>query len=218
MTEIWFIRHGESVSNAGGITASSHCIPLTETGTEQARGVSLAVDQTPALIVTSPYIRTLLTAQPTLDRFPGVRHETWDVHEFTYLPLDAYVGTTIEQRRPLRDLFWQQMDPAFTHGGGAESFSGFLQRARDLIDRLKGEKTGPVLVFSHGIFLHAVRRLAAEPLSSDAALMQDFIRHYHDDPIDNCRILKAHIREDALHFLPGDAPPRRRDGRPDMTF
>ena len=66
MVSIWLIRHGESEANAGLPTSDVALIELTEKGHQQAQKVASAFTQAPSLIVTSPYIRTKQTAQPTI--------------------------------------------------------------------------------------------------------------------------------------------------------
>jgi 2,3-bisphosphoglycerate-dependent phosphoglycerate mutase len=54
MTEIWFIRHGESESNAGLPTFDTAKIELTPRGFAQAKQIVEAFTRPPSLIVTSP--------------------------------------------------------------------------------------------------------------------------------------------------------------------
>lgn len=66
-----FIRHGQSTGNAGVPSPDLASIALTELGDAQARAVAAAWIETPALIVTSPYLRTQKTAAPTSAHFPA---------------------------------------------------------------------------------------------------------------------------------------------------
>ncbi len=70
---VWLIRHAESVANFGAATDDPAGIRLTELGKVQAAHLATAVPRSPALVVTSGFARTKLTAQPTLDRFHDVR-------------------------------------------------------------------------------------------------------------------------------------------------
>lgn len=85
MRTVWLIRHAQSESNFGLPSFIPAAPPLTPLGIEQARYVAGAFSERPNLIVTSPYVRTQQTAQPTLERFPDVPQEEWPVQEFTYL-------------------------------------------------------------------------------------------------------------------------------------
>lgn len=53
-----FVRHGESTGNAGVPCHDLATIELTQRGHEQARQVAASWTGAPALIVTSPYMRT----------------------------------------------------------------------------------------------------------------------------------------------------------------
>src|ERR1043165_5780158 len=86
--EVWFIRHGESVANAGGRTTEAGIYPLTELGFRQAEQLAAALaaePKAPELIVHSSYVRARQTSEPTQRQFPSVPVEEWPVHEVQYL-------------------------------------------------------------------------------------------------------------------------------------
>ena len=72
-----FIRHGQSTANTGAPSDDIALIALTETGHGQARQLADRWTETPDLIVTSPFLRTQQTAQPTRARFPETPVEVW---------------------------------------------------------------------------------------------------------------------------------------------
>ena len=81
MKTIRFIRHAESVANAGLPTTDPGAIPLTESGKLAAALAASEYDgPEPDLIVVSPYLRARQTAEPFIARFPGAEVETWPVH------------------------------------------------------------------------------------------------------------------------------------------
>lgn len=180
----WLIRHGESAANAGAVTNDPAAIPLTDTGTGQARSIAVSVSRRPDLIVVSPYLRTRQTAEPTIARFPDVPVETWPVQEFTYLSPNRCVGTTAA-RRPLVEDYWQRCDPAYVDGPGAEAFSALLERVRLMRHRLSEAAAGFVLVFTHGQVMQAFRQLGAFPDRDDQALMAGFLAADQEAPIRN---------------------------------
>ena len=92
MKTVWLIRHGQSAANAGLVAAEPETIELTRQGTEQALQIAEKMISQPDLIVTSPFIRTLRTAEPSLVRYPDARHEQWPIHEFTYLSQDQLIA------------------------------------------------------------------------------------------------------------------------------
>ena len=66
---IWFIRHAESLSNAGFPTDTPHAIGLSEKGLAQAEAVAAQWQTDPDLIVVSRYSRTAYTAVPEISHF-----------------------------------------------------------------------------------------------------------------------------------------------------
>jgi broad specificity phosphatase PhoE len=156
MPTVWFIRHGESEANAGLATTSPESIKLTKRGWKQAEHIARAFPTQPDIIVTSPYIRTKETAQPTLERFPASKHEKWQVQEFTYLSPSQYRDTTIAERRPLAHAYWQRLNPAHIDGEGAESFSLFIQRAQQTLTKIFAYKNEFIAIFSHEQFIRAI--------------------------------------------------------------
>jgi broad specificity phosphatase PhoE len=156
MLTVRFIRHGESVANAGGITSDVSSIPLTPFGRAQALQLSQSFAAAPALIITSPYLRARDTAEPTRVRFPATPLEVWPVQEFTYLALDRFANTTSVERQPWAAEFWDRADPHRIEGAGTESYGQMIGRARAALERLAQREASPVAIFSHGTFLKAV--------------------------------------------------------------
>lgn len=64
MKTITFIRHGQSVANAGGLTVAHHAIPLSGLGELQADVLSTLLPAKPTLILTSSFLREQQTASP----------------------------------------------------------------------------------------------------------------------------------------------------------
>lgn len=195
MTEVWFIRHGESIANAGEPTDDPASIPLSRKGWVQAREVSETFDREPGLIVTSPFLRTYQTATPTLERFPNAPHEEWPVHEFTCLSPVACRNTTADQRRPWVKAFWNHGDPHHIDGHGAESFAQLLDRVEHMLDRLEQLDCGLVSVFSHGQFIRATCLLLENRGLTQRELMRQFSQL---EPIGNGQIVRAMVSQKGL--------------------
>ncbi|MGD0700928.1 MAG: histidine phosphatase family protein [Trebonia sp.] len=155
MIRVFLIRHGESESNAGLPSAGPGSASLTAAGRRQAEQVAQVLADVPALIVTSPYLRARQTAQPTISRFPATACQQWPVHEFTYLG-DLHGGaSTPRERKPYARAYWERADP-HAASPGAESFTGLLSRTTGFLRRLSTQESGPVMVFTHGLFMRAV--------------------------------------------------------------
>src|SRR5687767_13515487 len=99
--EVWFIRHGESVANAGGRTAEAGSYPLTERGSRQAAQLAAALPLEPDFIIHSPYLRARQTAEPSMGRFAKVPSDEWPVQEVQYLDPALCVNTTQDERHVL---------------------------------------------------------------------------------------------------------------------
>ena len=190
---IWLIRHGESESNAGEMTSDPSLIGLTPNGFKQAKAIAQSFKEEPSLIVTSKYKRARQTAQPTLERFNHVRHEEWDtIHEFTYLSPSHCRNTTILQRMPLVEAYWKRCDPHYCDGPGAESFSDFMGRASQTLERLNHNSKKFIAVFSHQQFIAALLWLLNNKkaeISSDR--MGEFRKFMAKTPIENGAVIKS---------------------------
>src|SRR5260221_127905 len=153
---VLLVRHGESEDNAGLPSESMGSTPLTPTGVRQAEAVAGLLESAPGLFVVAPYVRARQTSLPARARFPAVAVEEWPVQEFTFLPAAAYHGTTLAQRHPAEDAYWEENDPLRVLGEGAESFVDFLARVEVARERLESLALDSVVVFSHKKFVNAL--------------------------------------------------------------
>jgi probable phosphoglycerate mutase len=191
---VWLIRHAESTGNAGLATPEPDSIPLTKKGIEQALRLVDSFTQAPSLIVTSPYIRTHQSAEPTVRRFPTVRREQWQVQEFTYLAPVRYRDTTAADRSPFVEEYWSRCDPYYIDGEGAESFADFIRRVQQAIDRLWFCRSEFVAVFGHGLFMRAmIWRLLVGAQPANAIAMSSFRHFWAVSPMPNTAIIKVDL-------------------------
>ena len=68
MARIHFVRHGEGVANAGGVTMAHATIPLSPLGVAQAATLADILDVQPSKVLVSKYLRARDTAQPFFDK------------------------------------------------------------------------------------------------------------------------------------------------------
>jgi broad specificity phosphatase PhoE len=168
--------------------------PLTELGLAQAKALTESFDCTPTLFLHSPFLRTRQTAEPTLQRFPDVPVEEWPIHEFTYLEPTRHNGTSETQQMPHILKYWENPDPSYLDGPGAETFTQFLDRARSAIQRLAQMPPGGcVVVFTHGFMMQAIRLLLLFPDTTDAELMRNFRRFHSNHFIENTEVLEFEV-------------------------
>ena len=152
--KLWLIRHAESEANVGRATADFAGVRLTPRGERQAAALAAAVSDRPDRVVCSSFVRTQLTAAPTLAKFPGLAVEELPVHEFTYLCADRCRDTAPADRLPMVREYWERMDPDHRHGPAAESFVAFAGRVRTFLDATRAWD-GFTLVFTHEMFIRA---------------------------------------------------------------
>lgn len=201
--EAWFIRHSESVANAGARTREAPTYPLSEFGFRQAADFAGALSAEPELIVVSPYTRARQTAEPAIRRFHRAAVEEWPVHEVQYLAPSLCVDTTQDDRHALSLEFWERADP-HSVAPGAESFAEFIARAADAIGRLSRRRERRVFVFSHGHFMNAVAWLIlTRPGVIDSAAMRRYHRFIHACAVPNCAILPLYLHPDGACSLGG---------------
>ena len=156
MKKILLIRHGQSTLNLGLAAEDYSLAPLTEEGIRQAEEVSRNLPFEPELILSSPYLRTIQTAEPIRKRFPQAKWELWnELHEFTYLEPASCVGLTRDERRPHSRAYWTATDPDYIDGEGAESFRMLMHRADIVLKHLHACKERRIILVSHEQFIKA---------------------------------------------------------------
>jgi probable phosphoglycerate mutase len=194
--EVWFIRHGESVANAGGRTTEAGIYPLTELGFRQAEELAATLAAgpvAPGFIVHSSYVRAVQTSEPTRRRFPHVPVEEWPVHEVQYLDPALCVGTTQEERSVFAAEYWKRSDPDFA-APNAESFADFIARIRTAIDRLAARTEQITFVFCHGRFMKALAWSVLHPYPHlTLAAMRGFYQFDLSHEVPNCSILPLYL-------------------------
>jgi len=201
--EVWFIRHGESVGNAGERTKEAPSYPLSALGFRQAEQLAAALHAEPDLIVVSPYVRARQTAEPAMRRFAKARIEEWPVQEVQYLDPALCVDTTQEERRALSEEYWERCDPHYA-APGAESFVEFSVRVCDAIEHAARRAERRVFVFCHGQVMQAIAWLSlSRPASFDSAAMRRFYNFMHGVTVPNCAILPLHHHADGSRTLAG---------------
>lgn len=202
MSEVWFVRHGESFSNANAVVRDTATVELTDLGHQQAKDVSVHFDRQPDLIVATPYIRTQQTAHYTQLKFPDASREIWPLHEFDCLSHEAYRDTTQDTRNPLIREYWEKMDPHYVHGPGAEAFADMVARVSNGLERLTQRDEKFIAVFCHGHIMRVVRLLLAQPDISVMDVMHAMATWRM--AIENCQIVKVSRAQGRLHLSNDD--------------
>ncbi len=205
MSEVWLVRHGQSIENAGNAGPGLGLAPLSSEGERQARALAGFLPQAPDLLVVSPFRRSQDTAAPIVGRFPHLRREIWPVQEFSYLDPAHYHGSTPAQRRPAVEDYWRRCDPAYQDGPGAERFTDLLVRARDVLARLRAA-SGFVVVVSHGQFLRALLLGLVQGLDfPEQDLMRRFLGLRQAIVLPNCGLIRVRFEPQGVWLGPIEA-------------
>jgi probable phosphoglycerate mutase len=206
MPTVLIIRHGESQSNIGLPTSSPQSARLTALGKEQAECLADYLESrvSPDLIVTSSYERTRQTAVPTNLRFPSVPELEWPVHEFTYLSEVEFPAlSTVEDRKPLVNVYWEVCDPTRVDGPGSESFEMFIERVRGVMAKFEGTGDKTIAIFSHEQFICAIYwLLKCNPERISSETMRDFRDFLMENSIPNAAFLRLQRSNDQNDWQP----------------
>lgn len=148
---LYFIRHGESVSNAGGMTMEHNSIPLSEKGRQQAQVVADTLGITPSQVLVSELVRTQQTAQPFCTKH-RLNYQTNpllnEIHALSYELIEGMMG---EQRRSIAQAYWAEGDPNKRMGEQADTFHEFRERVDGFIEAM-GSLPDNTVIFGHGIW------------------------------------------------------------------
>lgn len=200
MPTIFLIRHGESQSNVGLPTLSPEIVELTDKGWKQAKAIAQFLQEAqliPDLIVTSSYFRTKQTAAPTTLAFSSIPEEQWSVQEFTYLSSWHIANSTVEDRQPAVEVYWEELsDPSYNDGPGSESFEQFIERVREVMMRLNDTKYDTIAIFSHQQFICALLwLLQRNPVDLSSETMKDFRDFLRANLVPNGAIVRVDFRD-----------------------
>lgn len=157
--ELWVLRHGRTAWSAAGRHTGRTDVPLTADGEEQARSLSgrLAAVRFD-LVLASPLERAFRTAQ--LAGLDGIQLEPLAV-EWDYGDHEGLTREQIKAEVPGWNVWTHPKMP------GGESLDDVAQRARSVLDRVRGEVPRRALLAAHGHFL---RVLATQWIGQDMAL------------------------------------------------
>ncbi len=194
LTPFYFIRHGQSESNAARIMAGGGTdLPLTTLGRDQAAraGQVLArYSQQPLAIVSSPMRRALETAQIINRELALPLLQVEDLREHM-------VGEW--EGKPWQEVqaFW---DRGIMDAPGGESWAEFQARVKRGMFHALGQ-VGPVLVVAHGGVWSAMKALYGLNVSIQ---LDNAIPHYYE-PKQGSQPLPWQLSRLTLCQITGDA-------------
>lgn len=212
---VYFIRHGESQSNAGEKTSSAGEVNLTSRGIQEAFNRAAGWEEKPDLIVTSPYIRTKQTAAPMIEKFPGTPQEEWNIHEYTYLSALKYSGTTNVERRPHMMAYWDRADPDYKDDKDAESFNEFVKRCKDTVEKIRTAEGPVTIAYCHGYMMNGIlMALDGRFDKVDGSTMKAFWDFHAEHKVNNCDVFRFDVEDGKVTYVPasGNAPQKKPKG------
>lgn len=146
MRKLYFVRHGQSETNASGHIAGSTDTPLTKLGRKQAKKAGKAAKKLNIdLIVSSPLSRALETAQIIAKQIG--------------YPLDQIHTNKLLMEQDYGSLEGQLWKPDFDLDGFSdiETEDSLVERAHLALKWIKSFQAEHVLVVSHGAIGRALR-------------------------------------------------------------
>ena len=101
--------------------------------------------------------------------------EAWaETYEFTYLAPATCRNTTAAERLPRVTEYWENCDPDYVDGDGAESFKALVGRANRTMAKLRERSEKRIFLFSHAMFITCCILLTKQPDLDWTNLMREF--------------------------------------------
>ena len=179
---LWIVRHGESSGNVArrlayesglaliDIPERDVDVPLSALGERQARALGhwfgkMSAEERPTVVLTSPYIRAMRTAEIALgaagiarDDLTFIADERLREKEFGIL--DRLTKFGIEAKYPEQQEFRRAIGKFYHRPPGGESWCDVILRLRNAIDTITREYRGErVLIVAHSVVVLCFRYL-----------------------------------------------------------
>lgn len=168
MTEIWVVRHGETLWNTVRRVQGWEDIELNENGISQARALGLHLAQNLQAthpvdaIYTSDLKRAHQTASIVAEAIGLTPAIETGVRERNFGVLQGLIFSTMAQHQPEAAKVWQSRDPEAELTGG-ETLGTFHRRVVQAIDAIAARHVGQrVIVVSHGGAMDIIWRHASQ--------------------------------------------------------
>ena len=179
---LWIVRHGQSAGNVARDAAEAAGLaqidiatrdvdtPLSSLGEQQAMALgkwfgTLAPDQAPNVVLSSPYVRArhtadLLLAAAGLPRGPMVRVTDERLREKEFGILDRLTRFGIAQKFPELDVQRAHVGKFYFRPPGGESWCDVILRLRNVLETVSRNYAGErVMVVAHQVTVNCLRYL-----------------------------------------------------------
>ena len=156
MKTLYLVRHGETESNAAGITMGQKDVPLNERGRAQARQTADCLGRYPiARIVSSDLSRALATAAPLAEALGIAVEPDVRLRELSFGIFEGRHIADCEKEHPETVARWRAGEFDFAPPGG-ETRRSLMERTRAVLDDLLASADEHIAVFAHGGTLNAM--------------------------------------------------------------
>lgn len=185
MSQIYLIRHGESVANAMQIKQNKDDYPLSKNGILQAQ--SIIIEDTPDIIFTSPHIRTIETAQIICDKYHSSIKPDERLIEWQVFPELQNYKLTIENRRAINPYVLQkELNEKY---GTGESFFDIHTRMNEFVsEHINNAIYSNIVIVSHAAAINHLIHILLNGYDLNPQKHFDFfLKHEH---IHNCGVTK----------------------------
>lgn len=208
---LWIVRHGESAGNVArqaahlagaeriALTSRDVDVPLSDLGAEQARALGrwfarCKVDDTPEVILASPYVRAMQTA--VLFRESGGTGSDVEIcsderlREKEFGILDGLTTGGVAALQPDQAEFRRILGKFYHRPPGGESWCDVIFRMRSLIDTIALHHAGRrVMIVAHQVVVLCLRYVIEQmteeqilAIDQEADVANCSITEYRFDP------------------------------------
>lgn len=156
MKTLYLVRHGETESNAAGITMGQKDVPLNARGLAQARQTADWLARHPiARIVSSDLSRAMATAAPLAEVLGLAVEPDARLRELGFGIFEGRHIAECEKEHPETVARWRAGEFDFAPPGG-ETRRSLMERTRAVLDELLVSDHEHIAVFAHGGTLNAI--------------------------------------------------------------
>lgn len=156
MKTLYLVRHGETDSNAAGITMGQKDVPLNARGLAQARQTADWLARHPiARIVSSDLSRAMATATPLAEALGLAVESDVRLRELGFGIFEGRHIAECEKEQPETVARWRSGEFDFAPPGG-ETRRSLMERTRAVLGELLVSDDEHIAVFAHGGTLNAI--------------------------------------------------------------
>lgn len=174
---LWLVRHGQSAGNVARDTAMERGalridldrrdvdVPLSDLGRQQAEALGrwfAAAEERPEIVMTSPYVRAVQTADLFVQAggCDGHAHRSIDerLREKEFGILDGLTTAGVQQLEPEQAQLRKALGKFYHRPPGGESWVDVIFRLRALLDTVSLHHAGrPVMIVAHQVVVLCLR-------------------------------------------------------------